>query len=67
MVRLAWARRDGRRTIKTIYIKLIVVKCSIVNFIPHERVIKSIYFTGSLKIIRGDFSQSKEVLISNPL
>lgn len=67
MVRLSRARQDGRRTIKTIYIKLIVVKCSIVNFIPHERVIKSIYFTGSRKIISGYFSQFQEVFIYNPL
>ena len=70
MVKQSRARREGRRTIKTIYIKLIVVKCSIVNSIPHERVIKSIYFTGSHKIIvrRSQVLVNfRKSFISNPL
>ena len=39
--------------IKGIYIKLIVVKCSIDNFILHERVINSIHFTVGAKYSTG--------------
>ena len=43
--------------IKPIYIKVIVVKCSIVNFILHERVIKSIYFYGVSKYFGNTFRE----------